>query len=239
MSKALVLLSGGLDSTVVATMATKLYGNENVGALNVFYGQKHKRELVAFDLVCDRLGISDRFKLDLSEVFRGADCALMASSKEQVPDASYEELHEGGRIVSPTYVPVRNLVFITSAASFAMSLGYKEVWLGVHAEDAANDAYPDCRADVIGAIAAAVHIGSYYDMKVVAPLLNFTKADVVRKGTAYHAPLQVTWSCYKDGKIPCGICPTCRSRAQAHFITGAIDLAPGFWRNYTELEVLQ
>ena len=221
--KAVVLLSGGLDSTVVATQVAGMYGRENVGALTMYYGQKHAVERDAADAVAAYLGLAFHEHLDLRPIF--ADAAASSTLVEggaPVPLLTYEEL-EQSEGPSATYVPLRNPVFITVAASRAMQLGAEELWLGVHGEDAARDAYPDCRADCIGALASALFIGTYSQMRLYAPLNYDTKADVVRKGLALGAPLSLTHSCYEGADPACGKCPTCLGRLAAFAANHALD----------------
>lgn len=221
--KAVVLLSGGLDSTVVATQVVELYGPENVGALTMFYGQKHAVELEAAQAVAAYLDLEHHESLDLAPIFADAGkTSTLVEGGAAIPHLTYEEL-EASEGPSPTYVPLRNPVFVTVAASRAMQLGAEELWLGVHGEDAARDAYPDCRADCIGALASALWIGSYGAMKVHAPLNYDTKADVVRKGLKLGAPLHLTHSCYEGAEPACGLCPTCLGRIAAFEANGAVD----------------
>ena len=215
MTKVLIMLSGGLDSSTVAAWAVEVLGKENVGALTVFYGQRHSHEIDAAYKVSRALGIKDHSLLDLSDLFKEATSkTTMLSGSADVPEMTYEEMaqHEGPM---PTYIPLRNPVLIAVAAMKAMVKGYDQLWIGVHAEDAQNDAYPDCRADVIGALGAAIHIGSYYKIKVVAPVNHFTKAMIVKLGDDLKVPFELTYSCYNGGAIHCGVCPTCMARKRA------------------------
>jgi 7-cyano-7-deazaguanine synthase len=117
---------------------------------------------------------------------------------------------------------------LSMAASFAGGL-YEdsdvEIYIGVHQDDTAGNAYPDCRADFIKAIGDAVEIGTYGKIKIVAPFLGKTKADVVKIGTSLAVPYEITWSCYERGDIPCGRCATCLDRAKAFAANGIADPA--------------
>ncbi len=213
MSKIAVLLSGGLDSTTVLARAIDAVGEENVGAITLRYGQKHSVELEQAKKIVEYYGVKYHKIMDLTSVFAGTDSTLI-NVDNPVPSTTYEEL---SKMTGPsaTYVPLRNPVFITVAASMAMIGGHDELHIGVHAEDALNDAYPDCRSDVIGALGAALHIGSYYKMKLLAPFNHFTKADVVLAGLELGVPYEYTHSCYNGQRPACGVCPTCIGRIEA------------------------
>jgi 7-cyano-7-deazaguanine synthase len=221
--KAAVLLSGGLDSTVAATQAAAVHGASEVVAVHMQYGQKHKVERESAEQVAEWLGLGAFEVVDARFVFAGgAAHSTLLDGGADVPELTYEQLEESEG-PSATYVPLRNPVFVTIAAAKAMIAGAGELWLGVHAEDAARDAYPDCRADCIGALGAALYIGSYHAMRVVAPLAEFTKADVVCKGIDLGAPLHLTHSCYNGARPACGKCPTCMGRLAAFTANGVTD----------------
>lgn len=217
----LVLLSGGLDSTTVLTSAISDVGTNNVGAITLTYGQKHLIEVQAAKDVVKYFGIKEHVIKDLTEIFEGTDSTLI-SAEHAIPETTYEEL-EKAEGPSLTYVPLRNPVFITVAASMAMIRRYDQLHIGVHAEDARHDAYPDCRSDVIGALGAALHIGSYYRVKLLAPLNHMTKSQVVAQGRRLGAPYHLTHSCYKGERPACGKCPTCIGRLEAFRLNGLID----------------
>ena len=141
--KALVLFSGGVDSTTCLAKAVNNYGKENVIALSVSYGQKHSRELISAEKITEYYGV-EHLTLDLKRIFEGSDCSLLTSSDKDIPQESYAEQLEktDGKPVS-TYVPFRNGLFIASAASIALSKGCGEIWYGAHSDDAAGNAYPD------------------------------------------------------------------------------------------------
>lgn len=221
--KAVVLLSGGLDSTVVAAEAVRLHGAKNVGAITMLYGQKHAIELEAARQVAEWMRLASHDVFDLKPIFdRAGESSTLVEGGAAIPHLTYEEL-EQSEGPSATYVPLRNPVFIAVAASRAMQLGAEELWVGVHGEDAARDAYPDCRADCIGALASSLFIGSYGAMRLYAPLNYLTKAEVVRKGDALGAPFVLTHSCYEGSRPACGKCPTCLGRLAAFESNGLKD----------------
>ncbi len=223
--KALVLLSGGIDSTTCLAIAVKKHGAENVLALSVSYGQKHSKEIEAAEKVADHYKVR-LLTLDLSKIFEGSDCSLLKGSEAEIPKESYsEQLKETDGAPVSTYVPFRNGLFLASAASIALSNGCSEIYYGAHSDDAAGNAYPDCSADFNESINRAIYIGSGNRLKVVAPFIGMNKAQVVAEGLALKAPYELTWSCYEGGEKPCGLCGTCRDRAAAFKANGTDDPA--------------
>ncbi len=217
---ALVLLSGGLDSTVALAEAYKMHQGD-VGAISFIYGQKHVTEMLAADAVCDYYGIWHK-TVELPEVFAGTDSVIIEKNKKEMPQASYEELSDEFG-VSPTYVPYRNGNFLSMATAVALVETAGEVWAGMHAEDAHNWAYPDCTPEFLGAMANAMYVGSYHQVRLITPHMWRTKADVVQAGLDIGAPLELTWSCYEGRNQACGVCPTCVGRIQAFAKLGEQD----------------
>ena len=221
--KALVLFSGGLDSSVCLGMAVKKYGAEEVLALSVSYGQKHKKEIEASEKVAAFYGVK-RQTLDLYDIFKDSTCSLLEGSKEEIPHEAYaDQLSDGDGSPVSTYVPFRNGLFLSSAAAIALSHGCSEIWYGAHADDAAGSAYPDTSAEFNEAIARAVWIGSGKALTVTAPFINKTKAEVVAEGTKIGVPFELTWSCYEGREKACGVCGTCRDRIRAFAENGLTD----------------
>lgn len=222
--KILVLSSGGVDSTTCLAMAVKEVGAENVLALSVYYGQKHDKEIQAAKKVAEYYGVR-RMELDLSVIFAGSNCSLLKQSTEDIPLESYaqqiEETH-GEKPVS-TYVPFRNGLFLSSAASIALSHGCSKIMYGAHADDAAGAAYPDCSLDFVNAMNQAIYLGSGNQLTIEAPFVSLTKADVVKKGLELGVPYELTWSCYEGGEKPCGKCGTCIDRQRAFELNGTVD----------------
>ena len=222
--KILVLSSGGVDSTTCLAMAVAEVGAENVLALSVYYGQKHDKEIQAAKKVAEYYGVR-RMELDLSVIFAGSNCSLLKQSTEDIPLESYaqqiEETH-GEKPVS-TYVPFRNGLFLSSAASIALSHGCSKIMYGAHADDAAGAAYPDCSLDFVGAMNQAIYLGSGNQLTIEAPFVSLTKADVVKKGLELGVPYEITWSCYEGGEKPCGKCGTCIDRQRAFELNGTVD----------------
>lgn len=221
--KALVLFSGGVDSTTCLGIAVNKYGADEVLALSLYYGQKHSRELEAARKIAKHYGVKHK-ELDLALIFADSDCSLLSGSTEDIPKESYaEQLKKtDGKPVS-TYVPFRNGLFLASAASIALSNGCTEIYYGAHSDDAAGNAYPDCSSDFNDAINRAIYLGSGEELRVVAPFIGMNKAQVVKKGLELSVPYELTWSCYEGGDKPCGKCGTCRDRAAAFAANGLTD----------------
>ena len=218
--KALVLFSGGVDSTTCLAIAVEKYGKNNVTALSISYVQKHTKEIQAAEKIAEYYGVELK-KLDLARIFEGSDCSLLSSSGEDIPKESYAEQLEktDGKPVS-TYVPFRNGLFLSCAASVALSNGCTEIYYGIHTDDAAGNAYPDCSEEFNNAINSAIYIGSGNALKVTAPFVNMKKADIVAEGLKLKVPYKMTWSCYEGGEKPCGVCGTCRDRIAAFGANG-------------------
>ena len=223
--KALVLSSGGVDSTTCLGLAIEKYGKENVIALAITYGQKHTKEIEAAKAVADYYNI-EMLHFDLSTIFQYSDCSLLSHSSQEIPEESYSEQlkHSDGKPVS-TYVPFRNGLFLSCAASIALSKNCDVIYYGAHSDDSAGNAYPDCSDAFQNAMNQAIYEGSGHQLKIEAPFVNLTKADVVRTGLDLHVPYELTWSCYEGKEKPCGHCGTCIDRQKAFGQNGVTDPA--------------
>lgn len=223
--KALVLFSGGIDSTTCLAIAVEKYGKENVTALSISYGQKHTKEIEAADNIADYYGI-EHIYLDLAKIFEYSDCSLLKHSAMDIPEESYaQQLKKTDGMPVSTYVPFRNGLFLASAASIALSKGCSVIYYGAHSDDAAGNAYPDCSDEFNRSMGKAIYTGSGNQLKIEAPFVNCTKADVVKKGLELGVPYELTWSCYQGGDKPCGKCGTCIDRAKAFELNGVEDPA--------------
>lgn len=221
--KSIVLLSGGLDSATCLALALEGTTNDNVLAVNMYYGQKHEKEIQAARDVAKFYGV-ELMELDLSSIFSKSDCSLLKSSGKAVPTGSYAEQQKdsNGKPVS-TYVPFRNGLMLSAAASIAVSIGAGVVYYGAHSDDVAGNAYPDCSPEFVDAINQAVSIGTGFQCRIIAPFAKATKADIVRYGLEHNVPYELTWSCYNGGDKPCGKCGTCIDRAKAFEQNGVSD----------------
>ena len=223
--KVLVVLSGGLDSTVALAEALEQndWNPEEVGAVTFSYGQKHTKEIEAAKEIVHHYGMLKHHVIDLPQVFGGTDSVLMAENELEMPSASYEDMEDSDVGVSPTYVPYRNGNFLSMATTVALVEDASEVWAGMHAEDAHNWAYPDCTPEFIGAMANAIYVGSYHKVRLITPHEWRTKSEVVAKGLDLDVPFSLTWSCYNGEEEACGTCPTCVGRIQAFIDNHAKD----------------
>ena len=221
--KALVLVSGGVDSTTCLGIAVKEYGHENVVGLSIFYGQRHDKEIKAADAVCDFYKV-EHITLDLSTMFQFSDCTLLQHSDGEIPEESYaEQLSKTeGKPVS-TYVPFRNGLFLSSASAIALSKGCSKIYYGAHSDDAAGNAYPDCSEAFNKAMNTAIYEGSGKQLEIVAPFISLNKSQVVKKGLEIGVPYELTWSCYEGHEKACGKCGTCIDRKAAFELNGVKD----------------
>lgn len=218
-----VLLSGGIDSTTCLAMALTETTAEQVLAVNVSYGQRHKKEMQSAKNVAEYYGV-ELMEIDLSEIFRRSNCPLLEHSGGSIEHGDYAQQKRKNGVVS-TYVPFRNGLMLSAVASIALSVGASEVWYGAHADDAAGNAYPDCSQAFTDAMNMAIREGSADQVRLVAPLVEMTKAEVVKTGLELDAPYYLTWSCYEGGEEPCGKCGTCIDREKAFKLNGVEDPA--------------
>ncbi len=221
--KALVLVSGGVDSTTCLAMAVKEYGHENVVALSIYYGQRHKKEIESANAVTKYYDV-EHITLDLSTMFKFSDCTLLEHSDQEIPKESYAEQisKTDGNPVS-TYVPFRNGLFLSSASAIALSKGCSKIYYGAHSDDAAGNAYPDCSQDFNEAMNKAIYEGSGHQLNIEAPFIGIPKKEVVRIGLSLNAPYHLTWSCYEGNEKACGKCGTCIDRLAAFKANGVED----------------
>ena len=158
--KAMVLCSGGVDSTTCLGIAVDKYGAENVVALSIYYGQRHTKEIESADKVTEYYGV-EHISLDLEKIFQYSDCSLLAHSDKEIPEESYaEQIKKTNGSPVSTYVPFRNGLFLSSAASIALSKGCEVIYYGAHSDDAAGSAYPDCSDEFNKAMNEAIYLGS-------------------------------------------------------------------------------
>lgn len=247
MKKAIVLSSGGVDSTVCVAMAVAKFGAENVATTSIFYGQKHNKELECARKVADHYKLR-HYEFDLSSVLQFSNCSLLSQSTQAIEHKSYEQQIADNKAAAEiatqanpeatptatakgkvsTYVPFRNGLMLSVCASLAQSIFENddvEIYLGAHGDDAAGNAYADCSEAFVNTISKAISIGTYEQVCVTAPFAGLSKAEVVKKGLELKAPFELTWSCYEGGDKPCGTCGTCIDRARAFAANNAEDPA--------------
>lgn len=228
--KALVLSSGGVDSTTCLSIAIDDLGAENVSTVSILYGQKHSKEIECAKQIAEYYKVEHSIiNLANTGIMDKSNCSLLAGSKEEIRHESYaEQIAKDGEGMVRTYVPFRNGLMLASVAALAMSI-YPEdevdIYLGAHADDAAGAAYADCSEEFTSTIGAAISIGTYGKVKLIAPLVNLNKVEVVTEGLKLGTPYHLTWSCYEGGDTPCGTCGTCIDRAAAFKLNNISDPA--------------
>lgn len=224
--KIVVLSSGGLDSTTCVGIAVKEVGAENVSTVSISYGQRHIKELKAAKDVAVYYNVP-HYEVDLSSALQFSNCNLLAKNEDTIPDKSYaEQIAENGIGRVSSYVPFRNGLLLSAAASIADSLYPGEevsIYYGAHADDACDEAYADCSPKFVDAMDKAINIGTYHKINVVGPLVNMNKAGVVKTGLELGVPYELTYSCYHGGEKQCGHCGTCIDRKHAFEANGIED----------------
>lgn len=215
MTTVVSLLSGGVDSATVLARMVEAYGNGNVLALSVNYGQRHDRELRSARDLTEHYGV-DMAQVTVPNVFGSS---VLTDHSLEVPDISYSDVVG----ISPMYVPFRNGILLSIATAFALSQKASFVAYGAHADDAAGYAYPDCTPEFIDAMGKAISEGTYRQVSLLAPYALMTKAEIISEGMAREVPYDLTWSCYRGGDVACGRCATCRSRVEAFEAAGYHD----------------
>ncbi len=206
MSKVVVLLSGGIDSTTVAAKA--MAEGHQVIALMIRYGQRNVRELASAEKIVSQLGIKQSFVVEVN-LSQWGGSSLTATSEDNSSD----------------YVPGRNTVFIAIALSLAESQGAESIYLGFNAADTL---YPDTNPAYLEAFGKLIQLSPHHDPtypKLVAPFLKDDKVSIIRQALALGVPIEDTWSCYTEKEQPCGLCNACRVRDFALIKAGRSDLA--------------
>lgn len=212
MSRALVIASGGLDSTVAAYLAKD--DGFDVTLLSVDYGQRHRRELDALTDIARTLG-APVVRLTLPDYANAVDSALTTPDRA-LPDGAYAP-----DTIGDTTVPGRNLVLVALAASVAASRGLDTIVLGIHGNDTTQ--YPDTTPAFLHLARQTVIEATGHPLQLIAPFLEVDKAQIVRMGDALGVPFALTWSCYEGGTTHCGRCATCHDRRTAFALAGVVD----------------
>jgi 7-cyano-7-deazaguanine synthase len=226
-SRAVVLLSGGMDSCVCAALAAREF---SAAAVHISYGQRtEERERQAFLGICDRLGIHDRLVVQ-NEALRAIGGSALTDLDIAVPESpllGHGTTGHGmiGHGIPVTYVPFRNAHFLSVAVSWAEVLGAEKVYIGAVEQDSSG--YPDCRPAYYRAFNEVVKTGTKDgQIEIVTPLIGLRKSEIVRLGLELDAPLDLTWSCYSREDRACGVCDSCVLRLRAFQEAGAADPIP-------------
>ncbi|MBS1801434.1 MAG: 7-cyano-7-deazaguanine synthase QueC [Acidobacteria bacterium] len=219
--RAVLCLSGGMDSTVCASLAARDY---DVYALHFSYGQRTEaRELASATEIARLTGVKEFLPLKM-DLFRRIGGSALTDATIAVPDAPVEEASIGTAI-PVTYVPFRNAHFLSAAVSWAEVVRAKRVFIGAVEQDSSG--YPDCRPAYYDAFNALIRQGTKEgDIRVETPLIHLKKSEIVRMGVELGAPFHVSWSCYSGEREACGVCESCVLRLRAFREAGSIDPIP-------------
>lgn len=224
--KAVVLLSGGLDSATSAAQA--IADGYELIALSLHYGQRHDRELISAKRIAECLGIKEHFVLDVNLAQWGGSALT-----DQTVDVPIDGVKPG--VIPITYVPGRNTVFLAIALSLAEAKSAEAIYLGINAVDYSG--YPDCRPKYLETVQHLATLSSKAGLegkapKLVAPLVMDSKVDIVHRALQLEVPIHLTWSCYQGEDEPCGLCDSCRIRDRALIDAGRPDLATLIGRRF-------
>ena len=234
--RAVVLLSGGLDSTT--TLAYALSKGYEVFPISFNYGQRHSRELESAKKIAEYYRLSLKI---VSVDLRAIGGSALTDNVEVPERKDYREIGEG---IPVTYVPARNMILLSIAVAYAEVVDANKIFIGANALDYSG--YPDCRPEFIAAFQKAVNLATKRgvegrEIEIEAPLINLTKAEIVKLGMSLNVPYHLTWSCYRGGKKACGKCDSCILRLKGFMEAGFEDPLeyeefPEFYKKYLEGE---
>jgi len=219
--KAVVLLSGGMDSCVCAATAREVHGASNIALLHASYGQRtESREARAFREIADFYAVTQRLMVRLDH-FRAIGGSALTDASIAVPENGALESH-GGEI-PVTYVPFRNAHFLSVGVSWAEAIAARAIYIGAVAEDSSG--YPDCRPEYYRVFQELIRVGTRPEtqIEIVTPVIRLKKSEIIRKGCELGAPLHLTWSCYQNEEEACGVCDSCLLRLRAFSEAGIAD----------------
>lgn len=220
---AVFLLSGGIDSSVLLHHIVRDLDAGRVHALSFNYGQRHSRELECARAQALTAGVREHRIIDSS--FLGAllcEGSALLTGGASVPDL--KDLPAEALKQPPTYVPNRNMMLLSMAAAYAEAMGIQDVFYGAQAQD--RYGYWDCTSEFLERINSVLSLNRGRAVRIHAPFVNKSKAEIVRLGLALQVDFSSTWSCYRGGETACGACPTCVERIQAFRECGASDPLP-------------
>ena len=221
--KAVVLLSGGMDSCVSAAIAVDTHGSQNVALLHASYGQRtQQRERRAFDEIADYYNIKQRLVAEL-DYFRAIGGSALTDQSISIPENKLDSAAVHGNAIPVTYVPFRNAHFLSVGVSWGEAIGAGFIYIGAVAEDSSG--YPDCRPEYYAAFQELIRVGTRPEtqIEIVTPVIRMKKDVIIRRGLQLNAPLQLTWSCYQGEHLACGSCDSCLLRLRAFAQAGVSD----------------
>jgi 7-cyano-7-deazaguanine synthase len=224
--KAVVLLSGGMDSCVSAAIARERHGAGNIALLHAEYGQRtERRERRAFDDIAEFYGVRERLVVQLDH-FRSIGGSALTDTKIAVPENELGAKAPHGNSIPVTYVPFRNAHFLSVSVSWGEAIGAGAIYIGAVAEDSSG--YPDCRPEYYRVFQELIRVGTRPETQIemVAPVIMLKKSEIIRKGIELRAPLHLTWSCYQSEEAACGACDSCLLRLRAFAEAGVPDPIP-------------
>jgi len=225
-AKAVVLLSGGMDSCVCTAIAREDHGAGNVALLHAGYGQRTQtRERRAFDDIANFYAVRQRLVVQLDH-FRAIGGSALTDQKIAVPENGLAPSGASGSQIPVTYVPFRNAHFLSVAVSWAEAIGAQAIYIGAVAEDSSG--YPDCRPEYYRVFQELIRVGTRPEthIQMVTPVIGMKKSEIIRRGLALGAPLHLTWSCYQGEDLACGVCDSCLLRLRAFAEAGIPDPIP-------------
>lgn len=216
MKKAVVIISGGMDSSTLLYQVNRDF--DEVFALSFDYGQRHKKELGYAAKTCTYIGVPHKI-VDLSNINE-----LLQGSSLTTPGMDVPEGHYAEPSMKQTVVPNRNMIMLSLALGYAISIGAKDVFYGAHAGDHAI--YPDCRPVFVHAMQTAANVCHFEPVELHCPFQNMDKGDIAILGQELGVRYDLTWTCYKGGEKACGKCGACRERLEAFEKAGMDDPVP-------------
>lgn len=215
--KAVVIASGGVDSSTLLYKTVK--EDYETYVLTFIYGQKHKREIESAKKICEGLKVHHKV-IDLSVLKYVLSGSALTDSGVEIPEVP--ETAEYYETLRATIVPNRNSIFLSIAIGYAVSIGANHVFFGAHHSD--RGVYPDCRQEFVEAFEYAERLANDSTHLVIsAPFVSMNKSEIVKLGVELGVPYKETWSCYKGGRIHCGVCSSCRERKRAFQEAGVVD----------------
>jgi 7-cyano-7-deazaguanine synthase len=225
-NKAVVLLSGGMDSCVCTAIACERYGAANLALFHAGYGQRTEtREARAFREIADFFGVTRRLAARLDH-FRAIGGSALTDNGMAVPENELSSPESHGSEIPVTYVPFRNAHFLSVGVSWAEAIGAGTIYIGAVSEDSSG--YPDCRPEYYRVFQELIRVGTRPEtqIEIVTPVIGLKKHEIIRKGVELGAPLHLTWSCYQNEEEACGVCDSCLLRLRAFSEAGIEDPIP-------------